>query len=357
MALRSHISDLQHRLAGNLLLDVQIVILHVRRVLFRSEGEHVAFETTSRRRRVHRAAGHDGPAHGTRRENWRRSDVVIRRSRIKERRVRQVPKDHVLGERVEEDSVTGADHGLAFRAHIPRQADARSKIFLVWVIQAAQPWLSDLRQGKVSGSQGPRRKACYVAEQVVLLADYSEVVPAQPIIQRQASPDLVIVLGVETEVVFKCVASRVAKILKTAVHIAREKVLQWSRVAAQQPGSTEFQSAPEVLVEVLLYRGAVEVDAKLYVVPSSLPRKVVEHLVVAVYTVTRNAAGRAELSKAPHKNDRQTLIGCAGACIESDRTGLETLIPWEKPFRKAIPSISQFIHLVRSDRMHVRERN
>ena len=59
--------------------------------------------------------------------------------------------------------------------------------------------------------------------------------------------------------------------------------------------------AAEVLVEILLDRGAVEIDTDFHIVLVQLPREVVEDLVIAVETMTRNAAGRTELGKSANQ--------------------------------------------------------
>jgi ribosomal protein L12E/L44/L45/RPP1/RPP2 len=58
----------------------------------------------------------------------------------------------------------------------------------------------------------------------------------------------------------------------------------------------ESSISAEVLVEVLLTRGAVEIEAKLHAVLIDLPGEVVEDLVVAVDTMAGVAAGGAELA-------------------------------------------------------------
>src|SRR5579862_9538581 len=109
--------------------------------------------------------------------------------------------------------------------------------------------------------------------------------------------------------------SRISEVLEPAVHVTREEVLQRGRVRARPP-SAELQPATEVLVEILLHRRSVKIRPKFEIVSSELPRETVEHLIVAVHAVTRNAAGRTELGEATHKNDRQTLVGSARACIK-----------------------------------------
>ena len=57
----------------------------------------------------------------------------------------------------------------------------------------------------------------------------------------------------------------------------------------------------EVLVEILLNAGAVEIGAELHIVLVELPGKTVENLIVAVNTMPGIAGGGAQLGKyAPH---------------------------------------------------------
>src|SRR5579862_4458283 len=106
MTLRSNIRDLHNHLARDLLLEVDVEILHIRRLDVTVETEGIALIRASCRRRVYRTTRNNGPAHGAGRENCCRSNVVIRRPRIKERRIRQVAENHVLREGVKEDAVS-----------------------------------------------------------------------------------------------------------------------------------------------------------------------------------------------------------------------------------------------------------
>src|SRR6476619_2475747 len=100
MSLRSYISNLQHSLAGELLLDVEVVILHVGRFDVAVESKSIALEGATSGRREYRTARDDRGAQGiaardrrvtkTRGQDWGRPNVVVCRSGIEKRRVWQV---------------------------------------------------------------------------------------------------------------------------------------------------------------------------------------------------------------------------------------------------------------------------
>src|SRR5260370_24772422 len=154
MPLRSNVADLQYCLAGNLLLDIQVVILHVRRLDVAVEGEDVALEAIRRTRRsiecshnaawVNRSAGREGFG------NRNRTEVVICWAGIEEGRIGEMAKHHVLREGIVEHAETGADHGSTFSGYIPCSTHSRCEVFLVRVIQPAQARLTHLRDCKVT---------------------------------------------------------------------------------------------------------------------------------------------------------------------------------------------------------------
>src|SRR5580704_11449247 len=334
MALRPHICDLQHRLARDLLLDVQIEILHVRRPDVLLEAESIALKIASRGWREYRGTGYDRACRRGLRENWIWSHIVISWAGIKIGRIWQVGQNHVLREGVEEQAVSGAEHRFPLPSNIPCHADAGGTIPVVRLIKVDQPALSHLGECEGSAPCG-RSFARDVAEQIVLLADHAEVVPAQPIVQSQPWGDAIIVLQVEAVAPFGCVAERVPEILKTAVHVACEEILQWSRVGIQ-PTSFEIQHPAEVLVKVLLNGRAVKIETKLEIVSVHLPGKIVKHLVVAVHTVPRNAARRAKLCVPADIHDRQTRV--CGPGIQANRAGLKTLVCGEKSLGEPVPA-------------------
>src|ERR1700730_8814063 len=98
MALRSDITDLDHGLAGELLLEVEVVVLHVGRLDVAIKGEDVALEATARGGLKHGALGNDGSFHRAGRKDRSRTYVVIGWARIEERSVGQVAEHHVLRE-------------------------------------------------------------------------------------------------------------------------------------------------------------------------------------------------------------------------------------------------------------------
>src|ERR1700734_843892 len=101
MPLRADISHLHHHFSGDLLLDIQIVILHVGGLDIPVEREHIAFNTAATRRTVNRYAGCNR-ARNTRRDNRERTDIVVRWPGIEERRVRQMSQKEILRKRIVE---------------------------------------------------------------------------------------------------------------------------------------------------------------------------------------------------------------------------------------------------------------
>src|SRR5207253_9387549 len=80
MSLGSYIAHLQHGSARDLLLDVQIVVLHVRCLDVAVEAEGIALKTARCGRRIDRTAGDDSPANRARRQNCCGPNVVIGRT-------------------------------------------------------------------------------------------------------------------------------------------------------------------------------------------------------------------------------------------------------------------------------------
>src|SRR5208282_373608 len=120
--------------------------------------------------------------------------------------------------------------------------------------------------------------------------------------------------------------------------------------------------ATEIVVEFRLrHRGAMEIDAELYVVLVHLPGKVVEGLVVAIDTVPGNAGRGAELGNSTHKHVRQARIGRprsgaqaeAGCRTHANGTGVKILIEGIESFGKTVPAVAQFIHLIGTERVHI----
>src|ERR1700739_443005 len=196
MSLRAHVADLNHHLRANLLLDVQVVIFHVRCLDVAVEGKGVAFEggaawgPVSRNSRRDRSGGNRGDDLILR---W--TNRVVSRTGIEVGRIRQMAHDHVLREGVEEDAVAGTNDSPAFAGHIPCDADARSEIGAVRVVQLAEPRLAHLSKGERAGARSGRL-AGDVAQQIVLLAHYSGIVPTQAVIQGQVGSEAEIILKI-----------------------------------------------------------------------------------------------------------------------------------------------------------------
>src|SRR5260370_14643106 len=89
---------------------------------------------------------------------------------------------YVLRERVEEHAPSGAQHGFTFSGNVPGDARPRSKISVIGLIKPAESGLSHSRQ-----AEGLRDgiKIGRAAKEIVFLLDDPEVVPPQPIVDRQ----------------------------------------------------------------------------------------------------------------------------------------------------------------------------
>src|ERR1700691_4146411 len=117
MALGPNITDLDDRLAGNLLLDVEVVILHIRGLNVAIVAEGVALVTAARAACKYGLTGNDGPTDRAAGEDGIGTDVVIGRPGIEVGRIRQMAHHHVLRESVVEHSEAGADNRLSFSSH------------------------------------------------------------------------------------------------------------------------------------------------------------------------------------------------------------------------------------------------
>ena len=135
MSLRADVGDLQNTLTEQLLLEIDVVVLHVRRFYVAIKCEDVALQAGAARSPVnwglvgdcrYRARGDDLVLAG--------SDRIVGRSRIEIGRVREVAHDHILGEGIEEDSVAHTDYRFAFAGHIPGDADARREILMIGIV-------------------------------------------------------------------------------------------------------------------------------------------------------------------------------------------------------------------------------
>ncbi len=358
VALRSNVPHLQYCLAGELLLEVQVVVLHVGGLDIAVEAKDVALKAARGRGRKERAPEADRPAHHARRKNRIGTNIVVGRAGIEERRIGQVAKRHVLREGVEEQAESGAHHRSTFSRYVPRSAHARRKVLLVRIVKAAQARLTHLREGEATAGEIKTR---HIAQQVVLFLDDAKIIPPQTIAKCQPRGCPETVLHVETEVVLVGVAGGVSEILEAAIHESLQKILDGRTCLAP----VETQPSAEVLVEILLDRCTVIINAELNIVFVHLPGKAVEDLVVAIDAMARQAAGGAELSNSTHQHDGQAGIERTAAIAQrsisrrakSNRAGVEILVRREEPFRKAVPAVAQLIHLVRTDRAHVGKRH
>src|ERR1700691_840467 len=290
MALRPYITNLQHGFAGYLLLDIQVVVLHVRSFDVAIKREGIALVITSGGGGKQRSAVSNRASHHTSGKYGIGTDIVVRRAGIEIWRIRQVAESHVLREGVKEQSEAGADYGRSLSRSVPCDAHARSKILLVGIVKATQSRMANL---------GQRERIIHriqvgdIAKQVVLFLDHAEVIPAQAVVNRHPRGCPETILYIETEVVLVGVPGRIPKILEPAVHLSRKKILK----CISSRGSIEGELPTEVLIEILLDRGTVIIRSKLDVVLIELPGKAIEDLIVAIDAMPRQAAGRGQLRR------------------------------------------------------------
>src|SRR5213075_876792 len=120
MSLRADIPDLQCHFTGKLVLQVDVIVLHIRRSNMSIDCKGVAFEVDASRRVEDRLSGRDYWAAGI--HCWNdlcRADWIVRRARIIERRIRKVPEKEVLRDGVIEHPPTCAHHRLALPGNVP----------------------------------------------------------------------------------------------------------------------------------------------------------------------------------------------------------------------------------------------
>src|SRR5271163_3326862 len=137
MPLRPNVSQLQYHLAPELLLKIQVVILHIRRLDVSIEGENVALDHAAWSS-VERLAGEvrtcdriDGRRIQVRHLDGVGPNVVIGGAGSKESRVGQVAQRHVLRESVKEEAIAGTHHGPALPGYIPHHAGAWGEVLLI----------------------------------------------------------------------------------------------------------------------------------------------------------------------------------------------------------------------------------
>src|SRR5579885_830111 len=167
MSLRSDIPDLQRHFVAELVLEIEIVVLHIRRARVTIHDKGITLEIgTSRGIEYRLTGGYHVTAAAHRRNDLRRPDRIVSRTGIIERWVREMPKEEILREGVVEHSPACAQYRFPLTAHVPGQAEARSEIPVVGLIQSAESPLSYLcqREGLVRGVERSG-----VTEKIVLL--------------------------------------------------------------------------------------------------------------------------------------------------------------------------------------------
>src|SRR5262249_2919200 len=125
------VADLEHGFAGDLLLDVQVEVLHVRRANVGVDDEEIAKAAE---------AGVDGVSLGNLTDSTALGKRSATRARVRRTGAEaavpgQVAEKHVLREGVVEDAPAGADHGLAVAGEVVGEGEAGSEVVAVWVVE------------------------------------------------------------------------------------------------------------------------------------------------------------------------------------------------------------------------------
>src|SRR6059058_3349906 len=134
MPLRPHVPDLQRHLTRKLVLQVQVVIFHVRCADVAINGENIAFHGATARRIEDRLSLNNASRCIRRWNDLGWPNRVVSGTRIVERRIWQMSQEGVLRERIIEDASSGAYYCLALAGYIPRDARARRKILVIRLV-------------------------------------------------------------------------------------------------------------------------------------------------------------------------------------------------------------------------------
>ena len=183
--------------------------------------------------------------------------------------------EEVLREGVVEESPAGAHDGLAFAAHVPGKAHAWREIIQVALVQLIKSAAADLHQPALQ---------IKITKQIVLLADDAEVVIAQSEVQRQPLAPAEGVLQVSGVRVLKRLAPRIAFRRATAAQGAGKKIFERSEV--QPPAIAR--------VKERVNERAAELVAHLQIMPSELPRQVIDEMPVRIDAGARHRERRAQ---------------------------------------------------------------
>src|SRR5690242_11722809 len=133
-------------------------------------------------------------------------------------------QEHILRNCVVEQPKSGPQHGLAAAEYVPSNTGARAEILVIRLVEPRKRGRSHLRLGPGS-CVGRRVKAGHqkIAEQIVLLRDYAEIIPAKPIVQGDPRRQVEAILNIPAIIVLERVASCVARVLESAVDIPGKK--------------------------------------------------------------------------------------------------------------------------------------
>src|ERR1700722_8457831 len=343
-SLRTHVSDLEDRLA-QLLLHIEIPILRVRGANVRVGAKEI---TQRGEPGEYRRTRGDRTSRQCRRADRGRTDSGKRRSRTKRAVIGYVPEEDILRKRVVEQAPAAAKYGPSLAARVIREAEARRKIVVILVVQLV-------------GRNHTVTSLVQLIKKMVLLAHYSEVVPAHAEVHGEAWGQAEAVLNIEAMVVFKGMAPGVALGLLAAAGNALQKSFQRRqsvRPAERVGDAVETEPTTERIVLDQLDRRSAELVSKLHVVTAGLPRIVVNEVPIGIHSRLGNRIGRANRRIAPHRDVRQTEVERRGhARIQPDRRRIEVLVLGKEAFHKTVPAQPRLVDLVGVDHFYIRKRN
>src|SRR5579863_5411935 len=133
VSLRANVAELEGHLAGDLLLQVQVVIFHVRRAQILVHAEtvgHVVGEAKGRKAWTERGCKRVSDKDRIRCPY----SAGVRRSWVVKTIKRQMPLEHILRIRVIEDAESRANNGLLVAGNIPGNTNARSDVFVIRLV-------------------------------------------------------------------------------------------------------------------------------------------------------------------------------------------------------------------------------
>src|SRR5579864_1607730 len=342
------------------MLDIDVVVFHVRCLDIAVEGKDVALDVAARSP-IERLALDIYPTRisggrvKVRHLYWIGTDIVVRGSGGVEGWVGQVAQHHVLRKGIKKESKSRAQDRLSLPVQIPHDAGPGREVFLIWIVEIGQSSRTDLL--KVSRAWNE------IGEQVISFRHHAVIVPPQAVIEDHVWSHVIGVLKIESKTILVGMASCVAGVVEYSEcrlllgnHL--EHVFERTQ-GAQSGGSTprgESEPSPRILVKLLLDAGAVIFAAKLDIVFGDFPGNAVDELIIRIQSLPWLPRSRSRLGEEActaggigrQDNDRQSrrvaASGGHGNVAQSNAARVKTLVLREEAFGETIPAIAELIH-------------